>query len=45
MITGDRIKDAQPGFEDPSRSGGSVVAARIDDTRVGASCARSRART
>jgi preprotein translocase subunit SecD len=31
VITGDRIKDAQPGFEDPSRGGGAVVRMSLDD--------------
>ena len=31
VITGDRIKDAQPGFEDPSRGGGAVVRMNLDD--------------
>jgi preprotein translocase subunit SecD len=32
VITGDRIKDAQPGFEPPERGGGSVVHMSLDDT-------------
>jgi len=31
VITGDRIKDAQPGFDDPSRGGGAVVRMSLDD--------------
>ncbi|HET9651885.1 MAG TPA: protein translocase subunit SecD, partial [Usitatibacter sp.] len=31
VITGDRIKDAQPGFDDPSRGGGAVVRMNLDD--------------
>ena len=43
VITGDRIKDAQPGFD--QRSGGAVVVDASSTTRAGASCARPRART
>jgi preprotein translocase subunit SecD len=32
VITGDRIKDSQPGFEAPERGGGSVVQMALDDT-------------
>jgi preprotein translocase subunit SecD len=32
VITGDRIKDSQPGFESPERGGGSVVQMALDDT-------------
>jgi preprotein translocase subunit SecD len=32
VITGDRIKDSQPGFEPPERGGGSVVQMSLDDT-------------
>src|SRR5205085_6034357 len=31
VITGDRIKDSQPGFEPPERGGGSVVHMTLDD--------------
>ena len=31
VITGDRIKDSQPGFESPERGGGSVVHMTLDD--------------
>jgi preprotein translocase subunit SecD len=32
VITGDRIKDAQPGFESPERGGGAIVQMQLDDT-------------
>ena len=32
IFTGDRVKDAQPGFQDPQRGGGSVVNMTLDDT-------------
>jgi preprotein translocase subunit SecD len=32
VITGDRIKDAQPGFDSPDRGGGAVVQMVLDDT-------------
>ena len=32
VITGDRIKDSQPGFDSPERGGGSVVHMALDDT-------------
>ena len=32
VITGDRIKDSQPGFDSPDRGGGSVVHMALDDT-------------
>src|SRR5690348_7721103 len=32
VITGDRIKDAQPGFDSPERGGGAVVHMKLDDT-------------
>jgi preprotein translocase subunit SecD len=32
IITGDRVKDSQPGFDDPSRGGGPVVHMNLDDT-------------
>jgi preprotein translocase subunit SecD len=32
VITGDRIKDAQPGFESPERGGGAIVSMQLDDT-------------
>jgi preprotein translocase subunit SecD len=32
VITGDRIKDAQPGFDSPERGGGAVVSMQLDDT-------------
>jgi preprotein translocase subunit SecD len=32
VITGERIKDSQPGFEPPERGGGSVVHMSLDDT-------------
>lgn len=32
IITGDRIKDSQPGFDSPERGGGSVVHMSLDDT-------------
>ena len=32
VITGDRVKDSQPGFDDPSRGGGPVVHMTLDDT-------------
>jgi preprotein translocase subunit SecD len=32
VITGDRIKDSQPGFESPERGGGAVVQMALDDT-------------
>src|SRR6185436_807991 len=31
VITGDRVKDAQPGFESPERGGGAVVRMSLDD--------------
>jgi preprotein translocase subunit SecD len=32
VITGDRIKDSQPGFDSPERGGGAVVSMSLDDT-------------
>src|SRR5262245_7561651 len=32
VITGDRIKDSQPGFDSPERGGGAVVHMSLDDT-------------
>ena len=32
IITGDRIKDSQPGFDSPERGGGAVVHMALDDT-------------
>ena len=32
VITGDRIKDSQPGFDSPDRGGGAVVHMSLDDT-------------
>ncbi|MGZ5111373.1 MAG: protein translocase subunit SecD [Usitatibacter sp.] len=32
VITGDRIKDSQPGFDAPERGGGAVVSMALDDT-------------
>jgi len=32
VITGDRIKDAQPGFDSPDRGGGPVVKMKLDDS-------------
>ncbi len=32
IITGDRIKDSQPGFDSPERGGGAVVSMALDDT-------------
>jgi preprotein translocase subunit SecD len=32
VITGDRIKDSQPGFDSPDRGGGAVVHMALDDT-------------
>jgi len=32
VITGDRIKDAQPGFDSPERGGGAVVSMQLDAT-------------
>jgi preprotein translocase subunit SecD len=32
VISGDRIKDSQPGFESPERGGGAVVQMALDDT-------------
>ena len=32
LITGDRIKDSQPGFDSPERGGGAVVQMSLDDT-------------
>jgi preprotein translocase subunit SecD len=32
VITGDRIKDSQPGFDSPERGGGAVVSMALDDT-------------
>ena len=32
LITGDRIKDSQPGFDSPERGGGAVVSMALDDT-------------
>jgi preprotein translocase subunit SecD len=32
IFTGERVKDAQPGFNDPQRGGGSVVNMVLDDT-------------
>jgi len=32
VITGDRIKDAQPGFDSPERGGGAVVSMKLDDS-------------
>jgi len=32
VISGDRIKDAQPGFDSPERGGGAVVSMKLDDT-------------
>ena len=32
VITGDRIKDSQPGFDSPERGGGAVVNMSLDDT-------------
>ena len=32
VITGDRIRDAQPGFDSPERGGGAVVSMNLDET-------------
>jgi preprotein translocase subunit SecD len=32
VISGDRIKDSQPGFDSPERGGGAVVSMALDDT-------------
>jgi preprotein translocase subunit SecD len=32
VITGDRIKDAQPGFQSPEHGGGAIVSMNLDDT-------------
>jgi preprotein translocase subunit SecD len=32
VITGDRIKDAQPGFNSPEQGGGAIVSMNLDDT-------------
>jgi preprotein translocase subunit SecD len=32
VITGDRIKDAQPGFQAPEQGGGAIVSMSLDDT-------------
>ena len=32
VITGDRIKDAQPGFNAPEQGGGAIVSMNLDDT-------------
>ena len=32
IVTGDRVKDSQPGFDAPERGGGAVVKMKLDDT-------------
>ncbi|MEO7743288.1 MAG: protein translocase subunit SecD [Usitatibacter sp.] len=32
IFTGDRVKDAQPGFDSPERGGGAIVRMALDDT-------------
>jgi preprotein translocase subunit SecD len=38
IFTGDRVKDAQPGFDAPERGGGAVVHMKLD-TPAGVRCA------